>query len=240
MALLIVNSVAEMVDTTQQYVLASTGTIWQYSTTSVTVNPTNRILSATESDGKTLFNGGQGWKTGYNLNAGTGAETSRSNYEVTGFMGKFTMSDILRFKNITIDATTYDNICFYDSSYAFVKTFTGSSTSNPTSQFKQSDGSYVVDLNNLTTTNMTAAQKQKVAFVRIGGLKIDSTSFVTINEPLEPTTETVSAWVDTGVKYQDSSEAVAKLQEDVVALSETVTTLQSVCDKLSRYMGLHV
>jgi hypothetical protein len=213
--------------------LASTGTIWQYSSKTITTNPTNKIPLSIAND-KTPFNGGQGWKTGYNLDAGTGEETTTQYtkyYEVTGFI-PFTIADVLRVKNITIDATTYDNFCFYNANFGFLKSFTGSSNYNPTSQFKLSDGTYEWDLNKTTKTNMTEAQKQLVAYVRVSASKIDNTSFATVNESLEPVTTVVSDWYDTGLKYQDTSEDVARLEAEIEELKVS-------CDKLLRYMGLH-
>lgn len=237
MGLLIVNSVEEMVDTSQQYVLASTGTIWQYSSKTVTVNPTNQIPKSIDSS-KKPFNGEQGWKTGYRLSDGDGTERSLANYEVTGFI-PITYNDTFRVKNFISQADYYNNICFYNSSFTFVKPFTGSSSYNPLSQFIKTDGTMEGSLSKLTTTNATTTQLQSIAYMRLSLIGIDNTTFLTINEPLEPTTTTVSDWYDTGVKYQDSSEEIAQLQESVVQLQEGMVLLQANVDKLKRYMGLH-
>jgi len=231
MALLIVNSIEEMIDTSQQYVLGSTGTIWQYSSTTIAHNPTNVLRNSINADG-TPYNGGQGWKTGYTINASSGGESAQNYYEVTGFM-PFKKGDVFRMKNVKMDGQNQDIFCFYDSGFNFLKAFPYNSGYNPGSQFKQDDGTYLCDLNNITKTNMTSAQIGNVAYVKISAETIDNTSFATINEPLDPITETTTAWWDTNIKYQDASDAVAQLQNEVVVLKET-------CTKLKHYLGLHV
>jgi hypothetical protein len=231
MALTIVNSKEEMTDTSQQYVLASTGTIWQYSNKTVTTNPTNQIKKSVDSSNNP-FNGGQGWKTGYRLHDGDGTEKTLANYEITGYI-PITYNDTFRIKNFTSQADHYNNICFYNSSFTFVKPFTGSSSYNPLSQFIKDDGTMEGSLSNLSKTNATTTQLQSVAYIRLSLLGIDNTTFLTINEPLEPVTTTISDWYDTGVKYQDTSEDVARLETEVEAL-------QTDLNILKRYMGLHV
>jgi hypothetical protein len=229
--LLIVNSKEEMLDTSQQYVLASTGTIWQYSSKTITTNPTNKIPLSITSDGSP-FNSGRGWKNGYFINAGTGAESANSQYECTGFI-PVKATDTFRIKNfnMTSPATSYDNVSFYKSDFTFIGAFTNSSSANPLSQFI-SNGIMEACISTAGTTNFTADKKNNIAYMRLSFNNITDSTFLTVNQPLEPTTETISDWYDTGLKYQDTTEEVARLEASVAELKET-------CYKIIRYMGLH-
>lgn len=223
MALLIVNSKEEMTDTSQQYVLASTGTIWQYQSKTVTKEPKNQIKHSINADG-TPYNDGKGWKAGYRLNS-AGEEKSLSSYKVTGFMpSKF--GDTLRFKEIVGESTSNTNISFFDSSFAILNMLT---TAKAYDAFNA--GQYVINENLASYGLMKSIEN--MAYIRLSVRELSDASMLTVNEPLEPTTTTVSDWYDTGVKYQDTSEELAQLQEDVTMLTADI-------NKLKRYMGLHV
>ncbi len=143
---------------------------------------TNQIPLSKNSSGG-LFESGKGWKTGYRIKDGDGSESALSNYEITGFI-PCTATDTFRLKNIRLDANSYNVFAFYDSSYAFIKPFTGSSSYNPISQFAKDDGTYEGNLSNLTKSNITNEQKAKVAYIRVSGAEISDSSIITINEEI--------------------------------------------------------
>ena len=141
---------------------------------------TNVLPLSINSD-KTLFASGKGWKTGYRLSDGDGDERPLSGYEVSGFI-PVTYNDVFRIKNFTNGATSYDNICFYDSSFAFVKPFTGSSSYNPLSQFIKDDGTMEGSLSTISKTNATTAQLQSIAYMRLSLKDITANTIVIIEK----------------------------------------------------------
>ena len=144
---------------------------------------TNQIPLSTDASGA-LFNNGKGWKPGFKLQSGDGTEEENASYEVTGFI-PCSPTDVFRIKNVDFDVTTgYNNICFYDSNHTFLKAFAMNSKYNPMSQWQLNDGSIEGSISNITTSNITEAQKQQVAYLRLSAHVINDSSIITINEEI--------------------------------------------------------
>ena len=212
---LFANSVDECADTTKIYVLPD-GYLYAHMTKSV--NPTNRLMEAIDSDG-TPYNGGQGWKTGYYLPSVAGDDLESAVYEVTGFIPyKYTYT--FRAKNLTLEtAHSFNKINFYDKDFTFIKSFIMNSTANPMTQFVKDDGTVEGCLANSLTSNITTAQKQSIAYFRISCIDISDATLITINEPLE--TSLTTAWLNTGHAYQptDYEDRIIDLEREVEKLS---------------------
>ena len=190
------DTVADCTDTSKVYVLPD-GFVYANMTKTSVLHPTNRLPLSTEADG-TPFNGGAGWKTGYKLHGGTGGEDARANYEVSGFI-PVTYEDTFRAKSFRVEeANGYNNICFYDANHGFLVAFTMNSKYNPLAQFLLEDGTLEGSLSTAATTTMTQDQLRQTAYMRLSMLLIDSATVVTVNEPLESTTQTVTGWQSTG------------------------------------------
>lgn len=190
------DTVADCTDTSKVYVLPD-GFIYANMTKTSVLHPTNRLPLSTEADG-TPFNGGAGWKTGYKLHGGTGGEDARANYEVSGFI-PVTYEDTFRAKSFRVEeANGYNNICFYDANHGFLVAFTMNSKYNPLAQFLLEDGTLEGSLSTAATTTMTQDQLRQTAYMRLSMLLIDNATVVTVNEPLESTTQTVTGWQSTG------------------------------------------
>ena len=160
-----------------------TGNIVITATATEIIRYTNLLPLSTKADG-TLFVEGVGYKTGYNLNAGTGEETSRSGYEVSGFI-PYKATDTFRIKDCKFNAEAYDNICFYDSNFGFVGAFTNKSSYNPLNQFGDSNtGTMVGCISTATTTNFNATKKNSIAYMRLSAAGIKSSTIVTVNEEI--------------------------------------------------------
>lgn len=219
------NDVSECIDTSKLYVLPD-GYIYAYMTKTETHIPTNQVPISIDSDG-TLYNNGQGWKTGYRIKDGDGTEYALSGSEVTGFI-PITRSDTFRAKNFTKSDNSYNLIAFYDSSFAFVKPFTGSSSYNPLSQFVQDDGTLAGCLDNLTTSNITETQLNSVAYMRLSFSVIDNTTVVTVNESLESTEITTQGWYSTGHAFVPTD-----YEGRIIDLEDRATSLESRINELS-------
>lgn len=200
-------------DTSKLYVLPD-GYIYAYMTK--TVNPTNQLTKAVDTDG-TPFNGGKGWKTGYFLNPSGGAESESTGYEVTGYI-PYTYTQTFRAKNLTLEtAHGYNSIAFYDKDFNFIKIFTMNSSYNPMSQFVRGDGTIEGRLADSLTSNITEAQKKTVAYFRIGCISIDDTTVITVDEPFEPTN--IIGWHNTELAFvpADYEDRIIELEEKVNA-----------------------
>jgi hypothetical protein len=160
-----------------------TGNVVITATATEIVLYTNVLPLSINSD-KTLFASGKGWKTGVNINAGTGEETARSGWEVSGFI-PVKSTDTFRIANYLMDttATAYDNVTFYDSSFAYIGSFTNSSSYNPLSQFI-ANGVMTACINTATKTNFTATKKSNIAYMRLSFKNITADTIVTINEEI--------------------------------------------------------
>ena len=143
---------------------------------------TNQIPLSTDASGA-LFENGKGWKTGFKLQSGDGTENANSSYEVTGFIPCLP-TDVFRIKNVRLDNTGYDNICFYDANRNFLKAFAMNSKYNPMTQWQLEDLTIEGSISSITTSNITDAQKQQVAYLRLSAYVINDSSIITINEKI--------------------------------------------------------
>ena len=144
----------------------------------------NQIPLSTDANGN-LFNGSQGWKTGYRLSLSSGYETSLEGYETTGFI-PCTKDDVIRLKNITIIDDNFTNLACYDSAKQPVAV---SGTNRGTSIYymfispcgtDEGNGVYASKLSDIDfLTNL-----DRVAYIRLSASEITNNSIVTINQPI--------------------------------------------------------
>lgn len=152
---------------------------------------TNVLPLAINSDG-TKYNGGQGWKANTRLNS-TGAESTQSGMEVTGFI-PVKYDDTLRFKDLTITKgsanASYCYFHLYDSSFS--RLTSGYAKLDNIAETAYTNGLIEVDENNnvvsftigyQTFPHLTA--KDSVAYIRFSADEISNASIVTINEEIE-------------------------------------------------------
>lgn len=221
---LFANSIEECTDTSKVYVLPD-GYIYGYMTKTETIIPTNRIPLSVNQDG-TPFNNGQGWETGYALRADTGApnDSNYKSYEASGFI-RVNGTDTLRIKNYKVSstATAYDNITLYDIGFNILGAYTQASAYNPLTQFV-TNGVFEGQLASPPVkTNISADKLAQIAYIRLSFQKIDNTTMLTVNEPLEATTTTLTDWFSTGIKFvaDDNTERVDNLENRVSALEKS-------------------
>lgn len=229
------NSIKECTDTTKLYVLPD-GFIYAYMTKTVTVNPTNQIRESINSD-KTPYtgeNGEDGYKVGYRFSNSTGTEVSIASYAVTGFI-PCTVNDVIRTKNIEFDtASANSQIHFYDSNFAHILYIAGGSTTNSLASILNSNGNIEGSIAQSTNT-LTDAQKSSIAYIRIAGLKFGDSAMVTLNEPLEATTTTTTAWYNSGHAFvpADYEDRIVDLEASAEELDERTSDLETAVELLS-------
>jgi hypothetical protein len=155
----------------------------------------NMLLKAIASDG-TLYNGGQGWKTGYRLNS-SAVEKEQANFEVTGFI-PVKLNDKVYLKDVgwNVFPSTGDfgvdvgitYVWAYDSNFNYIGYNLASGYTNISKDL------YTIDTKgNLTefTVNskfiyqVTQGSLDNVAYIRLCCLDISSNSIITVNQPIE-------------------------------------------------------
>lgn len=128
---------------------------------------TNLVPLSTEADGKTIYNGGLGYKNGYRVRSG-GAEAASDIAVCTGYT-PFTKNDKLYIDPPFTNQNTNNAINFYDGSYTNLGQITDSGTgygicAGQVNAFKTTlgDGVSILDLSNNTVSGV-----ENIAFVRI-------------------------------------------------------------------------
>ena len=152
--------------------------------TAIDANP-NQIPLSINADG-TPFVEGKGWKTGYYIRVDTYAETAKADYECTGFI-PCTQFDTFEITNVRFEKLNNDNITLYDSSFTKIGFFSGGSSTNPLTNFGTFDSNNRITsvkgrLMDATTTNITAANMAKVAYIRISAYGITNNTVCTIKK----------------------------------------------------------
>ena len=152
----------------------------------------NQLTKAIASDG-TLYNGGQGWKTGYRLNS-SGAEAALDGMEVTGFIAA-KYGDTVYMKNVGFDiddSTTNSNIYLsvYDANFSLIAFANGRGIANGeyggTAYEKDSNGNMKkCVLNEVFLGAFKAGTYNDICYFRLNCVDISNASIITVNQPIE-------------------------------------------------------
>lgn len=206
-------------DKSKTYVLPD-GYIYAYLDKTEIKNPTDFIPLSINSDGTEYVgdNGEDGYRVGYRINS-SAAETALATYACTGYI-PCKSTDVIRTKNIKFEATSNSSIIVFDSNFTRLATINGSSTTNPLSAIKNSDGDIEGCVSD-ATSSITEEQLSTVAYIRIVGLKFDDTAIVTINESLTPIETVITEWSSTGQTFAptDYGDKITELEKAVNSLS---------------------
>lgn len=156
------------------------------------VDYVNLLTKAIASDG-TLYNGGQGWKTGYRLNS-SGAEAALDGMEVTGFIAA-KYGDTVYMKNVGFDiddSTTNSNIYLsvYDANFSLIAFANGRGIANGeyggTAYEKDSNGNMKkCVLNEVFLGAFKAGTYNDICYFRLNCVDISNASIITVNQPIE-------------------------------------------------------
>ena len=136
----------------------------------------NQIPLSTDTDGN-LYNGGQGWKTGYRISGSSGSESAQDDTEVTGFI-PVKYGDTVYMQDITDDGTHVIGI--YTSAHAMLI------TANFTAVFGGAVNGGVVSFKVDTTFgNGTLTENSGATYLRVSATEITNNSIITVNQPIE-------------------------------------------------------
>jgi hypothetical protein len=126
--------------------------------------PTNLVPLSTEADGKTIYNGGKGYKDGYRIRSG-GNEAEQKISACTGYI-PYKKGDKLYIYPPFIGRNTDNAINFYNSAFECLGQITDSGAAygfcNSTFKTKVVNGVSVLDISAVTVSGVN-----NVAFVRI-------------------------------------------------------------------------
>lgn len=149
---------------------------------------TNMIPLSVSSDGS-LYNGGQGWQTGYRLNS-SGAEVALDGMEVTGFI-PVTHGDYVYMKNVGWKPhqgnATQTYLWCYDSNFNCIAYgLANGITLNETQHAVDSDGNLIkFKANGNTFYTTKQGSIENMAYFRLNCESITADSIITVNEPIE-------------------------------------------------------
>lgn len=222
------NSVEECTDTTQVYVLPD-GYIYAWLLTTLPGALIDYLKLSTDAEGN-LFNDGQGWKADTRLNS-SGAETSASGVEVTGFI-PLTIGDVLRFENMKISGTVLPNTSQYMVFYDANKTKLRHMYTHDIYSLAGATGHLILDEDgywqSYDTANLSGLDSTMdwsgVAYFRISAEEISEDSAIYINEAREA--DTVGyGWTSTGHAFipTDYEDRVLALEEAGQEQNEAMT-----------------
>lgn len=149
----------------------------------------NWVLYSTEEDGKTIYNGGKGYKDGYRVRS-SGVEAAQSDTTITGYI-PYVKGDKLYIYPPFVGKNNQNTVTFFDSAFTCLGHITdaGSVYGSVTTAFKTKvvNGVSVLDL-----SAVTVAVASRVAYVRIGNfitgssiIKSGSEMIITKNEDLK-------------------------------------------------------
>lgn len=142
-----------------------------------------------------LYNGGQGWKTGYRLNS-SGGETQSDGFEVTGFI-PFYLGDTIYLSGITMitgdSAPKFSGqyISVYDSTFTFITAgrLSDAMIASPSTTVVLGENnnlkSIVLDAGYFRYWGISGMKSDTQYYFRISAEKIDNNSILTVNEPTE-------------------------------------------------------
>lgn len=137
----------------------------------------NQIPLSIDTDGN-LYNGGQGWKTGYRVNS-SGAEVEASGMECTGFIpaeygDTIYMKNIAMLQNESGDVSSR-RVVAYDANFAILDYYQPYDTYENITELVINDSSFC---------NITDITVANTAYIRIVSDEITNDSIVTINAPI--------------------------------------------------------
>jgi hypothetical protein len=218
-----VDSVDEMTDTSKQYVLKETGTIWAYGETEPKPAYTN-LADPNSAD----------WLNNYRINS-SGNTVESPNAKVTNYI-PCKLDDVIRIQGLTFN----NNARMYDSNKA------GIVNTNMTVLLNGGIATQSGDLTTLKAGYETAtSKKSNTAFMRFSCALASGYSeenvIITVNEEIKM--ETGFGWYDTGLtpsasggnggNYVDLLVKINKNKSDITEVSNRVTALETGSDSIT-------
>lgn len=229
-----VNSVGEMTDTTKQYVLSTTGTVWVYGKVTTETEPPNKFVpSAATLNARLSSSSG----------SVTVTDTGKGSF-VTDFIAVSSMDTINPYNirlNFEVARDEDNKVVFYDSSKSRIgaNTFGGVDIGYTTANGETVFNTKIVHENTTTPTSWAdVAYVRFQIYVKPRGTSITSSDVenLTITFDHEGGTEIENAWYDTGLSasvagdggnYVKLAVQVNQNSADISEMRQRVTLLES-------------
>lgn len=164
------------VETTDYDLIAPTG------------NFTNMLDVATEADGKTLYNGGHGYKNDVRFSTTSNSETAATGWDLSGYF-PVKKGDVLRFKNVEFmdmaDAggvTKRNTVLLFNSDFSYNSNSANYTPDNlPTAAWNPAYG----DDGDIVQLMIPTSYGDGIAYCRICAKNLTGASVITVNEAIE-------------------------------------------------------
>lgn len=218
-----VDSVDEMTDTSKQYILSSTNTLWAYGETEPRPAYTNRADLNDTSDNN--------WISGYRISSSgtSSSSTATPAPMITNYIACAT-GDVVRIKGLTLGGY---NVATYKTDKTII------SASKPT--FPSTISETLAEMDG-TDTYKFIITGSKVGFIRFCGVPVGTASSIVITKNEEIKTVSGHAWYDTGLSPESAStgsnyvgllEKINENKTDIAEVSNRVTALETGSDTLT-------
>ena len=158
----------------------------------------NWVPYSTTEDGKTIYNGGLGYKNGYRMSS-SGAEKTQTGSALTGFIpAKF--GDVIRMGNAHWGSAGasdgYSYIAYYDANFKLKLTINKHENSSSNGHISNVGSSYkelvdrgasniLTDSKGVTTFNIVFTSPVSYSYIRINATADGADMIVTVNEEIE-------------------------------------------------------
>lgn len=240
-----VDSVEEMTDTSKQYVLSTTGTIWAYGEVTVEKEAENKLVPSTATLNQRL-SGSSG---------SVSANSSSLGSFVTDFIAVSDMANISPYDvrlNWEMPFSGDNKIVYFNSNKMRLGNTVFSSSSAPDENTTISNGETVIDIKTMGSTSTSAPSNwADVAYIRLQlfvkpigtSLTSDDVANLTITFDHEGGTTTENQWYDTeltpsasgggGGNYVELLVKINKNTSDISEVSKRVTVLETGSDTVT-------
>lgn len=211
-----VDSVEEMTDTSKQYVLSSTGTLWAYGEQGEPTPQFTNLADPTSSD----------WSEGNRFNS-SGVLTAQDGFVATNYIAA-SNGDVIRVQGMDLNTHTYARVATFNSSRAI----------QSSSKISQSSG--LADVTYDTDSAQFAISAGSVSYVRFCAPLVSSADII-ITKNEEITYSAGSVWYDTGMTPETGNSGgnyvklLVKVNQnaaDIAHNSERITALETGADSL--------
>lgn len=227
-----VDSVDKMTDTSKQYVLKETGTIWAYGEVTVEKEPENVFVPANATLNKRLSSSGESGSNGMYIT------------EYLEFDASTASSPIIWLPKNWVDSTNANNrVLLADGSKtSLLRYYLRSNMTSSCHYVGQENGRYYVDISK-NNIGETLTEYASTKYIRIG-LSSGKTTAITVNDiadieilfEKDRGTTTINEWYDTGLapsagggggNYVELLVKVNQNKSDIYEVSERVTALET-------------
>lgn len=170
--------------------LDGSGVFEDYDLVAPTGNFTNVIKTATEADGKTIFNGGHGYKNDTRYATSSSAFVDAAGWDTTGYF-PCKIGDVLRFHNVeyidmnnTGGTNKRNRLSFFDSSYGYIGASEVVTLENKGTSAVEALQLVYGDNGDVIQLTIPAGYGSSVAYASLAAKNLTGASIITVNEEI--------------------------------------------------------